>query len=260
MVGFFTTEENIKIKHFRRRAHLNGKTRMFLATVADGQTAASHGAKGKHANIHPESAFGWVLIGWALGRSLMCFGAAKKLQRPWQVSICFPVRFCFGQPWIQTSRFENLKSYRIAASMRLSNCRMSFDLRVACSLQISWIVLNMAEHLLSHFQPKSAACFKIRYISSHFQPHVTTQIEASQAKSCLCQQVWLSVDRFGGCGWKLLVLQAKSKWFEAHVSLVVSQSHVISMLAAVGQEPGTCCITPYPCVLATLLTKWWTSI
>ena len=29
-----------------------------------------HGAKGNNANTHPESAFGWVLIGWALGRSL----------------------------------------------------------------------------------------------------------------------------------------------------------------------------------------------
>ena len=43
---------------------------MFLATVADGQQLL-HGAKGREtANTHPESAFGWVLIGWALGRSL----------------------------------------------------------------------------------------------------------------------------------------------------------------------------------------------
>ena len=42
---------------------------MFLVTVADGQTAA-HGAKGRKPNTHPESAFGWVLIGRALGRSL----------------------------------------------------------------------------------------------------------------------------------------------------------------------------------------------
>ena len=44
---------------------------MFLATVADGQTAA-HEVKGsKTANAHPESAFGWVLIGWAFGPSLI---------------------------------------------------------------------------------------------------------------------------------------------------------------------------------------------
>ena len=43
-----------------------------------------HGAKGrKTANTHPEPAFGWVLIGWALGRSLSHtakFRVASKLQ------------------------------------------------------------------------------------------------------------------------------------------------------------------------------------
>ena len=71
---------------------------MFLGTIADSQTAASwlrklteinggpatkrgtkrltpnHGEKGKKtAKNRPESAFGWVLIGWALERSLNYF-------------------------------------------------------------------------------------------------------------------------------------------------------------------------------------------
>ena len=39
-------------------------------TVADGQTAASWGEEKKTANTHPESAFGWVLIGGPLGARL----------------------------------------------------------------------------------------------------------------------------------------------------------------------------------------------
>ena len=43
---------------------------MFLATIADRRTAASWGGEKKVQKTHPESAFGWVLIGWVLGRSL----------------------------------------------------------------------------------------------------------------------------------------------------------------------------------------------
>ena len=44
---------------------------VFQATMADSKTAASWGEKGrKTTETHPESAFGWVLIGWVLGRSL----------------------------------------------------------------------------------------------------------------------------------------------------------------------------------------------
>ena len=42
---------------------------MSLATIADGQTAASWGEGKKNCNIQPDPAGGWVLIGWALGRS-----------------------------------------------------------------------------------------------------------------------------------------------------------------------------------------------
>ena len=41
VVGFFTTEATFKSRHFRREElFLMEKTRMFLATVADGQAAA----------------------------------------------------------------------------------------------------------------------------------------------------------------------------------------------------------------------------
>ena len=50
---------------------LETHTHMFLATVADGQTAASWGGGEKNCKTtHPDSAFGWVLIGWALGWAL----------------------------------------------------------------------------------------------------------------------------------------------------------------------------------------------
>ena len=62
MVGLFTTEATIKIKHFRRRAHSNGKTLMFSAASLTAKQLL-HGAKGENANTHP---------GWALGRSLIC--------------------------------------------------------------------------------------------------------------------------------------------------------------------------------------------
>ena len=41
-----------------------------LAMVADGKTAASWEEGKRNCKTHPESAFGWVLIGWVLGRSL----------------------------------------------------------------------------------------------------------------------------------------------------------------------------------------------
>ena len=42
-----------------------------------------HGAKGKNANTHPQSAFGWVLIGWApaLRRSLNSPGILTWISR-----------------------------------------------------------------------------------------------------------------------------------------------------------------------------------
>ena len=46
------------------------ETHVFFATIADGKTAASSRAGTKTAKTHPESAFGWVLIGWALGCSM----------------------------------------------------------------------------------------------------------------------------------------------------------------------------------------------
>ena len=51
---------------------------MFLAMVADGQTTASLGEGRKTPNTHPESFFGWVLIGWALG-----WGSAKGVSIEW---------------------------------------------------------------------------------------------------------------------------------------------------------------------------------
>ena len=69
MLGFFTTEATIKIKHFRREELILMEEHMLLATVADGQTATS---------CSPESAFGWVLIGWALGRSLNHVGPQQR--------------------------------------------------------------------------------------------------------------------------------------------------------------------------------------
>ena len=42
-----------------------------------------HGEKGKKtAKTHPESAFGWVLIGWVLGRSLKVFQICRKAFQP----------------------------------------------------------------------------------------------------------------------------------------------------------------------------------
>ena len=43
---------------------------MFLATVADGEAAAPGEQGRKTSKTQPESAFGWVLIGWVFGRSL----------------------------------------------------------------------------------------------------------------------------------------------------------------------------------------------
>ena len=52
---------------------------MFLIFIADGKTAAKHGEKGrKTAETHPKSAFGWVLNGWVLGRSLRGFPDKNK--------------------------------------------------------------------------------------------------------------------------------------------------------------------------------------
>ena len=41
-----------------------------LATIADSKAAASWGERKKTAKTQLEPAFGWLLIGWALGRSL----------------------------------------------------------------------------------------------------------------------------------------------------------------------------------------------
>ena len=62
MVGLFTTEATIKIKHFRREELNRMEKRMFLATVADGQPAAFLWGEGRKAKkTHLQSAFGWVL-------------------------------------------------------------------------------------------------------------------------------------------------------------------------------------------------------
>ena len=73
-----------------RGTHSNGKTFIFLAAVADGQTAANRGGKGRTTqNTHPESAFGRVLIG-ALGRSLICLCLlvlSEVSQRGWREGV-----------------------------------------------------------------------------------------------------------------------------------------------------------------------------
>ena len=54
-----------------RGAHSNGKTHRCFGQWSLTARQLLHGAKGgQTANTHPESAFGWVLIGWALGRLL----------------------------------------------------------------------------------------------------------------------------------------------------------------------------------------------
>ena len=72
MVGFSTTEAIIKSKHVRREELiLREKNTCFWQRSLTAKQLL-HGAKGrKTANTHPESAFGWVLIGWALGLSLI---------------------------------------------------------------------------------------------------------------------------------------------------------------------------------------------
>ena len=64
-------EATIKIKHLsREELNLMEETNFFGQRSLMAKQLL-HGAKGrKTANTHPESAFAWVLIGWALGRSL----------------------------------------------------------------------------------------------------------------------------------------------------------------------------------------------
>ena len=50
---------------------------MFLATTADGKQLL-RGEKGKTAKTHPESTFGWALVGWVLWRSLSLFDRKKN--------------------------------------------------------------------------------------------------------------------------------------------------------------------------------------
>ena len=70
-MGFFTTEATIKSKHFRREQLIRMENSCFWQRSLTAKQLF-HGAKGrKTANTHPESAFGWVLIGWACGRSLI---------------------------------------------------------------------------------------------------------------------------------------------------------------------------------------------
>ena len=57
MVGFFTTEATINIKHFRREELILMEKHMFLAAVADGQTAASRGEGKKNCKHSP-----WVRL------------------------------------------------------------------------------------------------------------------------------------------------------------------------------------------------------
>ena len=74
MVGLFTTEATIKSKHYRREEFILMEKHMFLKTVTNNHTTAPWGDGKKTANTQPESAFGWVLIGWALGHLLKGFG------------------------------------------------------------------------------------------------------------------------------------------------------------------------------------------
>ena len=68
MVRLFTTEATIKIKHFRREELILIEKHICFWQRSLTAKQLLHGAKGrKTANTHPESAFGWVLIGWALG-------------------------------------------------------------------------------------------------------------------------------------------------------------------------------------------------
>ena len=71
MVGLFTAEATIKSKHFRReQKNILMEEHIFWQRALTVKQLL-HGAKGREtANAYPESAVGWVLIGWALGRSL----------------------------------------------------------------------------------------------------------------------------------------------------------------------------------------------
>ena len=85
MVGRFTTEATIQIKHFRKGGSFKWK-HMFWATITDGKPAASDkatlGEKGREtAKTQPEPAIGWVLFGWVPGRSLSNNNHNNK---PWQ--------------------------------------------------------------------------------------------------------------------------------------------------------------------------------
>ena len=85
MVGpwvFFTTEATIKSKHFRRKGLVLMENTCFWQRSLTAKQPL-HGAKGrKTANTHPESAFGWVLIGWALGCSLISYKEHR-----WHISL-----------------------------------------------------------------------------------------------------------------------------------------------------------------------------
>ena len=71
--GLFTQESGLPYQDQalqERGAHSNGKVHMVLATIAHRKTAALWGEGRKTAKNHPESAFGWALIGWVFGRLL----------------------------------------------------------------------------------------------------------------------------------------------------------------------------------------------
>ena len=69
-VGFFTTEAAIKSKRSRREELIPMENTCFWQRSLTAKQLFHEVKRRKTANTHPESAFGWVFIGWALGRSL----------------------------------------------------------------------------------------------------------------------------------------------------------------------------------------------
>ena len=79
MVGLFTTEATIKVKHIRRGELYLMQQHMFLATVADGQTVASCGERKTHCKHSPWLHF-WVGPHW-VGPWAVIESVAKLFRR-----------------------------------------------------------------------------------------------------------------------------------------------------------------------------------
>ena len=80
----FATGATIKIKHFRKGTHSNGKNYMFFATVADSKKAASDNCKTtlgtreeKQQKLNLSLLLGGVLIGWVLWALVEGHASAK---------------------------------------------------------------------------------------------------------------------------------------------------------------------------------------